>query len=73
MKQPDAVWANIARACEVPQSVHKAGAQVKKLYRQYMRAWANKMVDTKLNGGVTKGGSRPKKRQKQSQEMELGD
>ena len=72
VKQPDAVWANIARACEVPQSVHKAGAQVKKLYRQYMRAWANTMVDTKLNGGVTKGGSRPKKRQKQSHEMELG-
>mgnify|MGYP003781560171 FL=1 len=69
VKQSDAVWANIARACEVPQTVHRAGAQVKKLYRQYMRMWANDMVEAKLNGG--KGGARQKKRQKRSHEEEM--
>ena len=71
IKQPESVWAQIARECEIPQNVHRAGSQVKRLYQQYMRKWANEMVETKLNHGVTKASAQKKKRAKHSVETEL--
>ena len=35
IEQPESVWTQIARECEIPQSVHRAGAQIKRLYQQY--------------------------------------